>query len=225
LTIGFAAYGYSFYLFLTWLPAYMAAQLYLGLIKSGLYAAVPWLVAAVADLVVGGWLVDYLIARGNDPTRVRKTILVAGLLLGLAIAPAVTTRDPLIATRGSRSRWRVRRFSADRLVDSRPHRAARQHGQRRLDHELRQQPHGHRRADGHGFHRRGDALVLRGLSYRGGLPARRDRLLRVGARADRTDPRTRDARRLNRRIVDRDDAGAFDDRDDGGPVEIAKTVR
>jgi len=98
LTIGFAAYGYSFYLFLTWLPAYMAAQLYLGLIKSGLYAAVPWLVAAVADLVVGGWLVDYLIARGNDPTRVRKTILVAGLLLGLAIAPAVTTRDPLIAT-------------------------------------------------------------------------------------------------------------------------------
>jgi len=98
LTIGFAAYGYSFYLFLTWLPAYLATQLHLGLIKSGLYAAVPWLVAAVADLVVGGWLVDYLIARGNDPTRVRKTILVVGLLLGLAIAPAVTTRDPLVAT-------------------------------------------------------------------------------------------------------------------------------
>lgn len=58
----------------------------------------PWLVAAVTDIVVGGWLVDHLIARGHDPTRVRKTILVVGLLLGLAIAPAVTTRDPLIAT-------------------------------------------------------------------------------------------------------------------------------
>ncbi len=34
----------------------------------------------------------------------------------------------------------------------------------------------------------------------------------MGARPDRADPRTRPARRLNRRIVDRDDAGAFDDR-------------
>ena len=98
LTIGFSAYGYSFYLFLTWLPSYLTSQLHLGLIKSGWYAAVPWLVAAIADIVVGGWLVDFLIARGNEPTRVRKTILVVGLLLGLAIAPATQTRDPVIAT-------------------------------------------------------------------------------------------------------------------------------
>ena len=98
LTIGFSAYGYSFYLFLTWLPSYLTSALHLGLIKSGWYAAVPWLVAAIADLVVGGWLVDYLIARSNEPTRVRKTILVTGLLLGLAIAPATQTRNPVIAT-------------------------------------------------------------------------------------------------------------------------------
>jgi ACS family D-galactonate transporter-like MFS transporter len=98
LTIGFAAYGYSFYLFLTWLPSYLSSALHLGLIASGWYAAVPWLVAAISDLVVGGWLVDYLIARGFDQTRVRKTILVGGLLLGLAIVGATQTRDPAIAT-------------------------------------------------------------------------------------------------------------------------------
>lgn len=98
LTIGFSAYGYSFYLFLTWLPSYMSSQLHLGLIKSGWYAAVPWLVAAIVDVAVGGWLVDALIRRGFEATRVRKTILVVGLLLGLAIAPATTTHDPLIAT-------------------------------------------------------------------------------------------------------------------------------
>lgn len=98
LTIGFSAYGYSFYLFLTWLPSYLTSQLHLGLIKSGWYAAVPWLVAAAADLIVGGWLVDYLIARGANPTRVRKTILVVGLLLGLAIALATRTHDAVVAT-------------------------------------------------------------------------------------------------------------------------------
>lgn len=98
LTIGFAAYGYSFYLFLTWLPSYLSGSLHLGLIKSGWYAAIPWLIAAISDLVVGGWLVDYLIERGFDPTRTRKTILVVGLLLGLAVVGATRTRDPAIAT-------------------------------------------------------------------------------------------------------------------------------
>ncbi|MBD5657075.1 MAG: MFS transporter [Candidatus Eremiobacteraeota bacterium] len=98
LTIGFSAYGYSFYLFLTWLPSYLSGSLHLGLIKSGWFAAIPWLIAAVADIVVGGWLVDFLIDRGFEPTRVRKTILVVGLLLGLAIVGATRTHDPVIAT-------------------------------------------------------------------------------------------------------------------------------
>ena len=98
LTIGFAAYGFSFYLFLTWLPSYLTSQLHLGLIKSGWYAAVPWLAAAIVDLAVGGWLVDALVRRGYDATRVRKTILVVGLLFGLAIIGATQTRDPVLAT-------------------------------------------------------------------------------------------------------------------------------
>jgi MFS transporter, ACS family, D-galactonate transporter len=91
LAIGFAAYGYSFYMYLTWLPGYLVSTFHMNIMKSAGYAAVIWSVATVTDLVVGGWLVDYLIARGGDETRVRKTVLVAGMILGLAVFGAART--------------------------------------------------------------------------------------------------------------------------------------
>jgi MFS family permease len=97
LTIGFAAYGYSFALFLTWLPGYLVRELHMSILGSAEYTAVPWLVATVTDLVIGGWLIDHLIRRGNDETRVRKTVLVSGMLLGLAVFGAASTRNPALA--------------------------------------------------------------------------------------------------------------------------------
>lgn len=97
LTIGFAAHGYSFYLFLTWLPNYLEQSMHMSIIKSAGYAAIPWLCATVADLIVGGWLIDHLIQRGYDETPVRKTVLVLGMLLGLAVFGATFTTDPVWA--------------------------------------------------------------------------------------------------------------------------------
>ena len=94
LTIGFAAYGYSFYLFLTWLPGYLVQTMHMSILKSAGFAAIPWAVATVADLVVGGWLIDHLIARGRDETRVRKAVLVCGMVLGLAVFGATLTTNP-----------------------------------------------------------------------------------------------------------------------------------
>ncbi len=94
LTIGFAAYGYTFYLFLTWLPGYLVQTMHMSIIKSAGFAAIPWLVATVSDLVVGGWLLDKLIAGGADESRVRKTILIIGMLFGLAVFGATQTTDP-----------------------------------------------------------------------------------------------------------------------------------
>ena len=91
LTIGFAAYGYSFYLFLTWLPGYLVTEMHMSIIKSAGYSAIPWLFASIADFVVGGWLIDRLIQRGHDETVVRKTVLVGGMVLGLAVFGATTT--------------------------------------------------------------------------------------------------------------------------------------
>jgi len=97
LTIGFSAYGYSFYLFLTWLPGYLETQMHMSVLKSGFYTVLPWLVATITDIFIGGWLVDKLISKGYNATRVRKTLLVTGMVLGLAVAGAAFTNNPNVA--------------------------------------------------------------------------------------------------------------------------------
>jgi ACS family D-galactonate transporter-like MFS transporter len=94
LTIGFSAYGYTFYLFLTWLPDYLVRSMHMDILKSAGFTAIPWAFATVSDLVVGGWLIDRLIARGHDETLVRKTVLIGGMVLGLAVLGAPFTTDP-----------------------------------------------------------------------------------------------------------------------------------
>ncbi|GLV56549.1 hypothetical protein KDH_33890 [Dictyobacter sp. S3.2.2.5] len=98
LSLGFAAYNYSFYLFLTWLPGYLQKSLHMSVLKSGWYTIIPWIVATITDLVIGGVLVDALIARGYDATRVRKTIVTIGMLLGLAVIGAAFTTNAVLAT-------------------------------------------------------------------------------------------------------------------------------
>ncbi|NHQ80419.1 MFS transporter [Chromobacterium vaccinii] len=97
LSIGFAAYGYVFYLFLTWLPGYLVQAMHMDILKSAWFSAIPWMFATLSDLFVGGWLIDKLIARGHDETRVRKTVLLCGMIMGMAVFGATTTTDPYIA--------------------------------------------------------------------------------------------------------------------------------
>ena len=94
LSLGFAAYGYSFYLFLTWLPGYLVETMHMGIIKSAGYAAIPWACATVSDILVGGFLVDKLVAAGRDETKVRKAVLIIGMLFGLAVFGATRTTSP-----------------------------------------------------------------------------------------------------------------------------------
>lgn len=88
LSLGWAAYNYSFYLLLTWLPTYLERSLHIDLLHSVLYTAIPWLFATFTDLLVGGWLVDALIQRNWDPNRVRHAVLVVGMIMGLGILGA-----------------------------------------------------------------------------------------------------------------------------------------
>ena len=97
LTLGFMAYGYSFYLFLSWIPGYLQTALHMTVLKSGFYTIIPWVVATITDIVIGGWLVDALIRRGYDATRVRKTLFTAGLILGIAVIGAAFTTNANIA--------------------------------------------------------------------------------------------------------------------------------
>jgi sugar phosphate permease len=85
LALGYGSYNYVFFLLLTWLPSYLSEAHHLELSQSIFYTSVPWLCATVAELIVGGWLVDFLIQRGWSAVRVRQTVLVGGTALGLGI--------------------------------------------------------------------------------------------------------------------------------------------
>jgi ACS family D-galactonate transporter-like MFS transporter len=97
LALGFASYNYTFYLLLTWLPSYLSATHHVDLFHSVLYTSVPWLFATITDLAVGGWLVDALIRRGWNPSRVRQIALVGGTAFGLGILGAARALTPLAA--------------------------------------------------------------------------------------------------------------------------------
>jgi len=85
LALGYGSYNYVFYLLLTWLPTYLRDTHGMDLLHSVFYTSVPWLCATVAELTVGGWLVDWLVKRGWNAVRVRQAFLVSGMSLGLGI--------------------------------------------------------------------------------------------------------------------------------------------
>jgi MFS family permease len=97
LALGFSGYGYSFYLFLTWLPSYLTRSLHMDLVHSATATAIPWGFATASDLIVGGWLVDHLIRRGYPATTVRKWIVCTGMAMGLGVLGATQTTNPPIA--------------------------------------------------------------------------------------------------------------------------------
>lgn len=66
----------------------------MGIIKSAGYAAIPWACATISDILVGGLLVDKLVAAGHDETKVRKSVLIIGMLFGLAVFGATRTTSP-----------------------------------------------------------------------------------------------------------------------------------
>lgn len=88
LAIGFGSYNYVFYLLLTWLPSYLSSALHIDLMHSFLFTGLPWVFATIAEMLIGGWLVDKLIQRGGNSSRIRKITLIIGMAFGLGILGA-----------------------------------------------------------------------------------------------------------------------------------------
>ena len=97
MVLGMGSYNYVFYLLLTWLPKYLSTNLHVDLLHSFLYTGVPWLVATFTDLLIGGLLVDALIHRGWNASKVRSAILVGGTACGLGIFGAANAHAPIPA--------------------------------------------------------------------------------------------------------------------------------
>ena len=97
LALGWGAYNYTFFLLLNWLPSYLSISQHVDLLHSVFYTSVPWLWATFTDLLVGGWLVDALIQRGWNANRVRQSVMVGGMAMGLAILGTTRAHSPMAA--------------------------------------------------------------------------------------------------------------------------------
>jgi ACS family D-galactonate transporter-like MFS transporter len=88
LSFGFASYTYCYYVLLTWMPAYLEHQLKLNVMSSGIFTTIPWIIAITAEFLIAGWLVDKLVSKGADPTRVRQIVLIASMALSMGVIGA-----------------------------------------------------------------------------------------------------------------------------------------
>ena len=98
LSLGLACAGYVSWVLLTWLPGFLQEQTHLSVAQSGFYSIVPWIVAGATEIFVAGYLIDRLVKRGGDETRIRKFVLISGMIVALGIAGAGFTHSAGIAT-------------------------------------------------------------------------------------------------------------------------------
>jgi MFS family permease len=76
--------GYTLYLFMTWLPSYLAATRGMDVLKTGFFSAVPYGVAAVLGLFIG-WFSDRLLKRTGSSNSDRRKLIAVLLLLSSVI--------------------------------------------------------------------------------------------------------------------------------------------
>jgi ACS family glucarate transporter-like MFS transporter len=94
--LGFFAYDYVWFVFINWLPGYLVIERKFTPAEMGIYSSIPYLVMSVIILLSGA-ASDLLIRRGYSEIRVRKTFIVAGLIIGLLIVPAGIVADKMTA--------------------------------------------------------------------------------------------------------------------------------
>lgn len=85
------------WLFVSWLPIYLAETFGFDVAKIGLFAWVPF-VGAMLGSLGGGWLAGVLIARGWPVLRARKTVIaIGGAIMLPALLLTTTAATPLYA--------------------------------------------------------------------------------------------------------------------------------
>jgi len=85
------------WLFVFWLPIYLADQFGFDIKQIGLFAWVPYVGAAVGSLF-GGWLAGYLIQKGWSTNKARKWIITVGsIIMVVSLLLTSTASVPLNA--------------------------------------------------------------------------------------------------------------------------------
>jgi MFS family permease len=82
-TLTYFCYGWSLWLFLTWIPQFFRDSAHLDLKKSALYSSGVFLAGVVGD-ALGGIISDYLLHRTGRVTFSRLAVIIPGMLGGAA---------------------------------------------------------------------------------------------------------------------------------------------
>jgi nitrate/nitrite transporter NarK len=95
------AFGYGLYFYFTWLPTYLIKVLGFSPLAGGVFAALPFLLAGMAD-IGGGWLTDHLSRRyglrvGRCYLGMTSFLVCAALLFGSTLAAGAVTKALLLA--------------------------------------------------------------------------------------------------------------------------------
>ncbi len=85
--LGFFAYDYAWFVYLNWLPGYLVIERKFTPKEMGIYSSVPYL-AMLAIIMLSGILSDWMVRRGLQEVRVRKTMIMVGLAIGCLVVPA-----------------------------------------------------------------------------------------------------------------------------------------
>jgi MFS family permease len=92
-TFTYFCYGWSLWLFLSWIPQFFRDSAHLDLKSSSLFSSGVFLAGVVGD-ALGGILSDYLLHRTGRLTLSRLTVIVVGMLGGAGcLLPVLFTRD------------------------------------------------------------------------------------------------------------------------------------
>jgi len=78
IALGQVGYLYGYFFFMTWLPGYLVMERNMTTLRTGWVASLPFLMG-ILGTIGGGWLGDFLIRRGVNPTLARKAIIGSGL--------------------------------------------------------------------------------------------------------------------------------------------------
>src|SRR5229473_624390 len=90
----YAAYIYSLWFFLSWLPSYLVEYRKFTLIKMGFFASLPLMAGVVGD-TFGGWLTDKLLVKTNNLKFSRRSVAITGMLgCGAPMLLAALTANP-----------------------------------------------------------------------------------------------------------------------------------
>ncbi len=92
--LGFFAYDYVWYVYLTWLPGYLVLGRGFTAKEMGFYSSVPFLAMSVT-IMLAGLASDWLIRQGWREPVVRKGFIAAGLAIACLIVPAGMVEDKM----------------------------------------------------------------------------------------------------------------------------------